>query len=193
PRPGPRPLPPPPAPVSGLRIRSPGEKVWLPGSTWCRSPLAPEWRKLGSSAPRRGIGTPWAASTSAILSDFTWSRIVRFSSSCTRLRKRWRLPRLRSLGLSRRSMKFGMRQSPASAWSAGLVDAHVPVDEPADLAARITARRHALDEFGVLLLGRAVLLRAEADDGQKILDLAEHALLDDFPQLLVARPGGVAP
>ena len=48
------------------------------------------------------------------------------------------------------------------------------------------------DELGVLLLGRAVLLRAEADHRQQVLDLAEHALLDDLAQLLVACPGRVA-
>ena len=40
----------------------------------------------------------------------------------------------------------------------------------------------------VLLLGVAVLLGAEADDREQILDLAEHAPLDDVADLLVARP-----
>ena len=37
----------------------------------------------------------------------------------------------------------------------------------------------------------AVLLRAEADHRQQILDLAEHPLLDDLADLLVAGPGRV--
>ncbi len=71
PRPAPLPAPPPPPPLSCLPMRSPGEKLSFPGRTWWRSPLPGAWRKLGSSAPRRGTGTPWAASTSAILSDLT--------------------------------------------------------------------------------------------------------------------------
>ena len=56
---------------------------------------------------------------------------------------------------------------------------------------RIAALDHALHELLVLLLGLAVLLLAEADDGQQILDLAEHAPLDDFADLLVAGPARV--
>ena len=69
--------------------------------------------------------------------------------------------------------------------------AHVPLDEPADLPLGIAARDHALDEFAVLLLGLAVLLRAEADHRQQILDLAEHPLLDHLADFLVAGPGRV--
>ena len=55
---------------------------------------------------------------------------------------------------------------------------HVPLDEPADLTRGVAARHHAIDELVVLLLGVAVLLRAEADHRQQILDLSEHSLLD---------------
>src|SRR6185437_13701746 len=72
-----------------------------------------------------------------------------------------------------------------------LVDAHVPFDETAHLAGRVTAREHPLDEFVVLGLGVAVLLGFEADDGQQILDLREHALLDHAADFLVGRPCGV--
>src|SRR5690606_2839497 len=81
---------------------------------------------------------------------------------------------------------------PLAAASPGLVDAHVPVDQPADLPLGIAALDHAADEFCMLLLGGAVLLRAEADHRQEILHLAEHPLLDHLAQLLVAGPGRVA-
>ena len=47
-------------------------------------------------------------------------------------------------------------------------------------------------ELAVLLLGLAVLLRAEADHRQQVLDLAEHPPLDHLADLLVAGPGRVA-
>src|SRR6185312_16900965 len=110
----------------------------------------------------------------------------RFNSSRARRRKRWRLPRLLSLGFSRRSMKIGMkRPQPASA---RLVYPHVPVHQPADLAFGVAAADHPLHEFGVPLLRHAVLLGAEADHRQQILDLPEHALLDDFAQFFITRP-----
>jgi hypothetical protein len=40
----------------------------------------------------------------------------------------------------------------------------------------------------MLLLGLAVLLRAEGNDGQQILDLGEYPLFDHFANLLVAGP-----
>ena len=40
---------------------------------------------------------------------------------------------------------------------AGLLHAHVPFDEPANLALGITASHHALDKLAVLLFGIAVL------------------------------------
>ena len=43
----------------------------------------------------------------------------------------------------------------------------------------------------MLLLGLGVLLGAETDDRQQVLDLTEHALLDHFADLLVTRPGRV--
>src|SRR6185437_14525995 len=69
-----------------------------------------------------------------------------------------------------------------------LVDAHVPLDKAADLALRVAARHHALEEVAMLLLGIGVFLRAEADDREQILDLREHSLLDHFAQFLIGRP-----
>src|SRR5260370_28339102 len=74
----------------------------------------------------------------------------------------------------------------------GLVDPHIPFDEPTHLTLRIAARHHAGEKLGVLLLGFRILLRAEADDRQKVFVLAEHPPLDDLAQLLVRRPGGIA-
>ena len=42
------------------------------------------------------------------------------------------------------------------------------------------------------LLRDAVLLGAEADHRQQVFNLAEHALLDDFAKLFIARPRWVA-
>ena len=50
-----------------------------------------------------------------------------------------------------------------------------------------------VDEFVVLLLGLGVLLGAEGDHRQQVLDLAEHPLFDHFADLLVARPGRFLP
>src|SRR5215831_16397189 len=76
-------------------------------------------------------------------------------------------------------------------WSAGLLHAHVPFNQAADLALGVAARRHALHEVVVLLFGLAVLLGAERNHRQQILDLREHALLDYLADLLVAGPGRV--
>src|SRR5215203_4924674 len=69
-----------------------------------------------------------------------------------------------------------------------LVNPHVPFNEPANLTLSVAAREHPLDEFVVLGLGLAVLLRFEGNDGEKVLDLGEHPLLDDVADLLVRRP-----
>src|SRR5690606_12812634 len=121
------------------------------------------------------------------------SRTERFTTSliCPRARrmKRWRLPRFLSFGFGRRSMKWGM--VPRSPVSPGLVDAHVPLDQPTDLTFGVAAVHQSRDEFGVLAVRFAVLLAAEADDGQKVLDLAEHPLLDHVPKLFVTGPGRI--
>src|SRR5262245_32764341 len=65
---------------------------------------------------------------------------------------------------------------------------HVPFDQATHLAWRITTLDHALHELLVLLLGLAVLLLAETDHGQQVLDLAEHAPLDHFSDLLITGP-----
>src|ERR1700722_3448690 len=75
--------------------------------------------------------------------------------------------------------------------SSGLVDSHIPFHQPANLPLGIAARHHTLEKVGVLLLGLGVLLGAETDYRQQVLDLTEHALLDHFADLLVTRPGRV--
>src|SRR5262252_1270887 len=92
------------------------------------------------------------------------------------------LPRAPALATPRRDAKTSLSR---------LVDPHVPLDQAAHLARGIAAREHALHEFVVLGLGIGVLLRLEADDGQEVLDLGEHPLLDDAADFLVGRPGGV--
>ena len=74
----------------------------------------------------------------------------------------------------------------------GFVDSHVPLDEPAYLTFGIAVPGHAIDELVVLVFGVAVFLGAERDHRQQVLDLAEHALLDDVAELLVAGPGRIA-
>src|SRR2546421_216063 len=75
-----------------------------------------------------------------------------------------------------------------SSASASLFYAHVPLDQPADLPLGVAALDHARDKVVMLLLGLAVLLRAEGNDGQQILDLGEYPLFDHFANLLVAGP-----
>src|SRR5437879_8289132 len=75
-----------------------------------------------------------------------------------------------------------------SSASACLFYAHVPLDQPADLPLGVAALDHARDKIVMLLLGLAVLLRAEGNHGQQILDLGEYPLLDHFPDFLVAGP-----
>jgi hypothetical protein len=74
---------------------------------------------------------------------------------------------------------------------AGLLHAHVPFDEPANLALGITASHHALDKLAVLLLGIAVLFRAERDNRKKVFDLRKYPFFDDLANLFIAGPGRV--
>src|SRR4029078_441653 len=78
-----------------------------------------------------------------------------------------------------------------SSASASLFYAHVPLDQPANLPLGVAAFDHARDKLAMLLLGRAVLLRTERNDGQQILDLGEYPLFDHFANLLVAGPGRI--
>src|SRR3954467_2501059 len=75
-----------------------------------------------------------------------------------------------------------------SSASASLFYAHVPLDQPADLPLGVAALDHARDKVVMLLLGLAVLLRAEGNDGKQILDLGEYPLFDHFANLLVTGP-----
>src|SRR5262249_34701047 len=86
-------------------------------------------------------------------------------------------------GLSRRSTMF--MPMALLATSAGLVHAHVPLDQPPRLPGRVTAADHPGDELRVLLLGLLVALGGEADHRQQVLHLGEHALFDHLADLLV--------
>src|SRR5262245_29103491 len=88
--------------------------------------------------------------------------------------KRCRLPRLLPLGLDRRSMKCRIGAGPLPRFA----DARVPLHQAAHLPLGVAARRHALHELRMLAVGLAVLLGAEADHRQQVLDLGEHALLN---------------
>src|SRR5215212_4564975 len=133
--------------------------------------------------------------TSATLRLRKASCTADLTSTRARARNRWRLLRLFPFGLARRSTMFmfiGLALRPARRCLAGLVHAHVPLDETTHLALGITALDHTIDKVGVLLLGLGVPLAAEADDRQQILHLAEHAPFDNLAQLLVRSPGRVA-
>src|SRR5258708_5274915 len=140
--------------------------------------------------PRVGMETFSPPSLSPTFRRFNASESARFTSPRARSMKRCRLARLLPFGLGRRSMIF-IGGAFRLLSLAGLVDAHVPFDKAADLALRVAARNHPLEEVAVLLLGIGVLLRGEADDREQVLDLREHPLLDHFAQLLVGRPGRV--
>src|SRR5271166_6080907 len=176
----PSPAPPPPL---GLSMRSPATKSLLPGSTYSRSPLSRERWNCGSLMPSVGIETAPPLPASAMERSATALSTARLTSARVRRRNRWRLPRLLSRGLRRRSTNCAMLS--------GLVHPHVPLDQSADLALGVAARPHAAEEVGVLLLGLGILLGPEADDRQQVLDLAEHALLDHLTDLLVGCPGRV--
>src|SRR5262249_9689167 len=75
--------------------------------------------------------------------------------------------------------------------SAGLLYAHVPLDETANLTLGVSALHHSAHELSMLLFAVAVLLRSERDDRQQILHLREDSLLDHVPDLLIAGPGRI--
>src|SRR6266496_4156709 len=140
--------------------------------------------------PRVGIATFSPCSTSATLRLRNASCTADLTSTRARDRNRWRLLRLLPFGLGRRSTMF--IELPPAGWLLpgwpslpGLVDPHVPLDQPAHLALGIAALDHAFDEVGVLLLGIRILLAAKADHRQQVFDLREHASLDDLAQLFI--------
>src|SRR5260370_919561 len=75
--------------------------------------------------------------------------------------------------------------------STGLFYAHIPLDEPTDLALGVTAFGHPRDELAVLLFGLAVLLRTERDHRKQVFDLRKDPLLDHIADLLVAGPARI--
>src|SRR5713101_3580524 len=184
--------PPCPSPPVGRGISSPLTYSLLPGTTWSVRPVRRLWWNNGSEMPRVGIATFSPCSISATLRLRNASCTADLTSTRARAKKRWRLLRLLPFGLGRRSTMF-IAPTPPCQRLTGLVDPHVPLDEPPDLTLGIAALDQPLDEIGVLLFGLRILLTAEADDRQQILDLREHPPLDDLTQLLIGGPGRVAP
>src|SRR3954468_20906537 len=111
-------------------------------------------------------GPPWPTLR---LGQASWRSEL--PSTRARPRNRWRLLRLFPFGLARRSTMFmfiGLVLQPARRCLTGLVHAHVPLDQTANLPLGITALDHALDKVGVLLFGFRVPLATKADDRQEI-------------------------
>src|SRR6056297_2698017 len=77
--------------------------------------------------------------------------------------------------------------------SARLFHSHVPFNKTANLSRGISARHHPVYELRVLFLRFAVLFGTKRDHRQQVLDLAEHALLDDIADLLVRCPAWILP
>src|SRR5580704_5101662 len=132
-------------------------------------------------------------STSATLRLRKASCTAPLTSARARSINRWRLLRLLPFGFWRRSTTFinaSLYRQPRTARTrlAGLVHPHVPLDQTANLPLSVATADHALQEVGVLFLGVRVLFAAEADHRQQVLDLAEHAPLDDFAEFLVGLP-----
>src|SRR5262245_37325065 len=136
-----------------------------------------------------GMFTTSLVSTSPSARSLIERATASFRVSRASRMKRCRLVWLFPFGLSRRSTMF--MPMPLSGTLARLVHAHVPLDQTPRLPRRIAAAQHARDELRMLLLGFLVALGGEADDRQQVLDLREHALLDDLADLLVGGPGRV--
>src|SRR5437763_363326 len=102
-----------------------------------------------------------------------------------------RSSRNRSTNSSRLSTNRNASSLSPSPGSRGLLHAHVPFDQPANLTLGIAAPDHPRDEVVVLLLGVAVLLRAERDHRKQVFDLREYPLFDDFADFLIRGPARV--
>ena len=113
------------------------------------------------------------------------SRTARCTTALARRRKRWRFSRLFAAGVEPPVDDLHRVAFQPACFT------RICLDETAHLPLGVAARRHARDEFGVLLLGLAVLLRTEGDDRKQVLNLREHPLLDDLAEFLVAGPGRV--
>src|SRR5229473_2841901 len=147
----------------------------------------PRWKR-GSPRPPTGMLTSPPSRTSLTLRSWDVLRTASRTSVLARRRKRCRFSRLFPPGLRRRSMKC---MAPLPQVSAGLLHAHVPFDQPANLALGVAALHHPLDKLAVLLFGIAVLFRTERDHRKQIFDLREDALLDDLADLFIAGPGRI--
>src|SRR5258705_8633220 len=147
----------------------------------------PRWKR-GSPRPPTGMLTSPPSRTSLTLRSWDVLRTASRTSVMARRRKRCLFSRLFPPGLRRRSMKC---MAPLPQVSAGLLHAHVPFDQPANLALGIAAPHHPLDELAVLLFGIAVLFRTKRDNRKQIFDLREDAFLNDLADLFIAGPGRV--
>ena len=162
-----RPEPPAPPPL-GFLMWSPATNSLLPGRTkFALAAVARSRRKRGSPMPLLGIETlrpcrcrrrRWP------FGDF-------FIDCALDLRARAAQEALAvaealALGIEAAVDEMGHGRFPLSRLSR-LVDPHVPFDEPAHLTRRVAARKHALDELVVLVLGLLILLGLEADDRQQ--------------------------
>src|SRR5260370_932737 len=147
----------------------------------------PRWKR-GSPRPPTGMLTSPPSRTSLTLRSWDVLRTASRTSVLARRRKRCLFSRLFPPGLRRRSMKC---MAPLPQVSAGLLHAHVPFDQPANLALGVAALHHPLDKLAVLLFGIAVLFRTERDHRKQIFDLREDALLDDLADLFIAGPGRI--
>src|SRR5947208_8783997 len=114
---------------------------------------------------------------SLVSEDFFTARCI---NAFARRRNFWRFSRLLPPGLRRLSTicivdlaQSAVPRSAPTPSSACLLHPHIPLDQPSHLALGITAGHHALDEVVVLLLGVTVLLGAERDHRQEVLDLRE--------------------
>src|SRR6202047_1263370 len=165
---------------------SPSTNFLFPGSTLSRVP--PSRRKRGSCIPSSGMLTSPPSRTSLMSRPSEVFFTAPRTSALARRRKRWRFSRLLLPGFRRRST---MNIATVSAASPGPVHAHVPFDEPPDLPFGIAVLHHPRDEIVVFLFGLAVLLRAERNHRQQVLDLREYPLFDHFADLFVGGPGRI--
>src|SRR5882757_1649796 len=155
PSPGPLPFP---LLWLGRGSQSPSMNFLLPGSTMSRVP--PSRRKRGSSMPSRGIEISPPSRTSLMSRSCEVFLTAPCTSALARRKNRWRFSRLLLPGFRRRST---ICMATFASASTGLLHAHVPFDQPSDLALGVTALHHPLDEVVVLLLGVTVLLQNERD------------------------------
>src|SRR5574337_418153 len=193
---------PPPPPEGGRLIRSPLANWSLPENTCSHMPPRPCWN-CGSPRSFDGIVICSPLSRSRMERSWIASFTARRICCLKRRMKRCRFTALFFLLSNRRSMMRVMCLSGTGAErrpglgsrtahrSRGLADPQIPLAQQSHLLLRVPLLDHAIDEVLVLLLIVGTGLRVEADDGQELLGVREHLLLDHAAQFLVARPARV--